>query len=229
MAKLNQIVYDIREALKQYSDDSEISDRYIIYLYNNKRSKYLRRDLNDYSKSIDNSIQQTFCIGVEEVSVTECGVDLDCETILRTIKPLPKPLELHTKTAITKVKPISRVSLPFNFISKEKAYYLDGSRFPNSIYAFLDTDGYIYLYSKSMDYKLLECISITGIFEDPLSLEGFSTCSNSGVDDTPCFNKDESEYPLQPHYIDLIRKEIITDLMGEHQNKEDKINNSTDG
>ena len=50
MAKFNEIIYDVREAVKQYSDDSELDDRYIKYLYNNKRSKYLRQDLNNYSK-----------------------------------------------------------------------------------------------------------------------------------------------------------------------------------
>ncbi len=226
MAKVNEIIYDVREALKQFSDDSEISDRYILYLYNNKRSKYLRQDLNNYLKTADNSIQQSFCISIEEVSVNECSISFDCETIMRTTTKIPTPLELHSKTAITKVKPSIKIALPFNFISKEKAYYLEGSKFPNSIYSFLDVDGYIYLYSKSPVAKLMECINITGIFENPSSLSDF----REGCSDTSpsCFNEAISEYPLQPHYIDLIRKEIVQDLMNESQNKEDKTNNSTD-
>ena len=56
MSKVNEIIYDVREAVRQTVDDSDISDRYILYLYNIKRSKYLRQDLNNLLKTIDISI-----------------------------------------------------------------------------------------------------------------------------------------------------------------------------
>ena len=227
MAKFNEIIYDVREAVKQYSDDSELDDRYIKYLYNNKRSKYLRQDLNNYLKTIDNSIQQTFCLELEEVSVTECSLNIDCETLLRTKQVLPKPLELHTKTALTKIKPPNRIGVPFNFITKEQIIMLDGAPFPNSIYAFLDVDNRIYLYSKSISYKLLDCLSVTGVFENPSELSNYSTCC--GCDDSNiCFDEAESEYPLQPHYIDIIREELVQMLVRKLQIPEDKNNNSND-
>ena len=34
MAKVNEIIYDVREAIRQTTDDTDISDRYILYLYN---------------------------------------------------------------------------------------------------------------------------------------------------------------------------------------------------
>ena len=103
MATIRKIVYDVREALKQYKDDSEIDDRYIIYLYNNKRAKYLRQDLNNFQRTVDNSIVQKLCLELEEVSINECNVDYDCGTIMRTKRPIPKPLELHLKSAITNI------------------------------------------------------------------------------------------------------------------------------
>lgn len=229
MAKLNELVYDVREAVKQYTDDSELDDRYIKYLYNTKRSKYLRQDLNNYLKTIDNSIQQTFCVDLEEVSVNECSVDADCETLLRTKVALPKPLELHSKTAITKVKPATKISVPFNFVTKERIVMLEGSNFPNSIYAFLDVDNRIYLYSKSIDYKLLNCLNITGVFENPLDLANYKDCCDcDDVVNNSCYDENTSEYPLQPHYIDVIRMEIIQELIGLKQVLEDKDNNTND-
>ena len=229
MSKLNELVYDVREAIKEFSDDSELDNRYVIYLYNVKRAKYLRQELNNYNKTIDNSIQQKLCLKLEEVPIGECSLDLECDTILRTVKPIPKPLELHTKTSVTKVKPASRLSLPFNFLSKEKIYYLlEGSSFPNSIYAFLDIDNHIYVTSGLDSHKLLECITVHGVFENPLELKDYVDCC--GCDATnQCFDMDTTEYPLQPHFIDLIRMEIIKELVAQLQIPEDRYNNSNDG
>ena len=228
MSKINELVYDVIEAVRAYSDDSELDERYIIYLYNIKRAKYLRQDLNNYLKTVDNSIQQTLCLGMELVDATECSVEYDCSKILKSKQPLPKPIDLHSKVAITKVKPATKLGLPFNFISKDKAPYIEHAPFSRAIYSFIDVDNHIYVYSKAEDYTFLECLTVTGVFEDPLSLSEYSTCCNceSSTDNT-CYNIDESEYPLQPHYIDLIRDEIIRDLLRTSQVPEDKINDST--
>jgi len=228
MAKLNELIYDIREGLREFSDDSEIDNRYIIYLYNIKRSKYLRRDLNNYQKTTDNSIKQTLCLEMEEVSIDECGLDYNCETILRSVKPIPTPLELHTKVAITTIKPTNRISKPFNFVSKDRIPYIEGSSFSSSIYTFIDVDNHVYVYSLSDAYRLIECLTVTGIFENPLELENFSNCCGCSSDTEKCFDINNTEYPIQPHYIDLIREEIIKDLLITKRIPEDKTNDSTD-
>lgn len=226
--RLDKLIYDVREGLRQYTDDSEISDRYIEYLYGIKRSKYLRQDLNNYQRTSDNSIRQTFCIDLEEVSVNECGIDIECDTMLRTTRPIPTPIELHTKVAITTVKPTNRISIPFNFITKRRAAFLGASRFNGAIFAFLDEDGYIYVTAPSgNEFKLLDCLTVTGIFEDPLELINFQNCC--GCDDAEsCFDRATTDYPLQPHYIDLIRREIVQDLLQFLKMPEDRDNNSND-
>lgn len=106
---------------------------------------------------------------------------------------------------------------------------IEGAPFPNSIYAFLDVDNRIYLYSKSIDYKLLTCLNITGVFENPLDLANYKDCCDcDDVVSTVCYNEDTSEYPLQPHYIDVIRKEIIEELARLQVIPEDKDNNTND-
>lgn len=227
MAKVNEIIYDVREALNAFSDDYEVDDRYILYLYDIKRAKYLRQDINNYQKTIDNSVKQTICLGMEEVDGNECSIDYSCGTILRSKQSIPRPIEAHTKVAITKVKPVTRIGVPFSFISKDKAPFIENSPFPNALYAFLDVDNYIYVYSKSESYKLLDCITVTGVFEDPTSLSTYSTCCNC-EESSACFDINESDYPLQPHYIDVIREEIIKDLIRSMQIPEDKVNNSID-
>lgn len=221
------MIYDVRTAIRDTVDDSKFSDRYIIYLYNLKRSKYLRNDANNLQKLIDNSILQKFCMEMEEVSVNECGLDYDCGTIMRSTTTIPIPLELHLKSAITEVKPSVKITKPFNFVNKERAVQIQYSPFPDSIYAFLDVDNYIYLVSKSETVKMIDCITVTGIFEDPLELQNYKNCCGCS-DAKPCFDENETEYPLQAHHIDAIRFEIIQTLIGSLNIPEDKINNSND-
>lgn len=226
MAKIAEIVYDVREALKEYSDDSNIDDRYILFLYNIKRDKYLRQDMNDYGKSVDVSVLQTFCESLIEVSTNECDVDTSCSLLLRTKNRIPKPLDLHTKPAITKIKPVTRIGLPFTFTTKERIPYLTGSKFSKGIYGFLDTDGYIYFLSKS-DISLLECVSITGVFSNPMELENYSTCCDCN-EPSKCFDEETTEYPLPNRYVDVIRMEIINELAGLDKIKEDTTNDAED-
>jgi len=227
--KLEEIIYDVRESLKAYTDDSEISNEYIIYLYGIKRSKYLRQELNNYQRTVDNSITQTFCLPLEEVSANECGLTTNCETILRTKVKIPQPLELHLKSAIISVKPTKRTSIPFNFVPKQKAIYSEYSSFNNSIFAFLDNDRYIYLKSENENLNMLECITITGIFENPLELMNYTNCCNCPSNSTiPCFDEMTSNYPLQPHYIDLIKNEIVNELIQKLRIPEDLKNDSDD-
>ena len=224
---ISKIIYDIRTAIRDTVDDTRFSDRYILHLYNLKRSKYLRNDANNLQKLIDNSILQKFCMEMEEVSVNECGLDYDCGTIMRSTTIIPLPLELHLKSAITEVKPSVKITKPFNFVNKERAIWSQYSPFAESIYAFLDVDNYIYLISKSETVKLIDCITVTGIFEDPLELQNYKNCCGC-PDSKPCFDEDETEYPLQAHHIDAIRTEIIQTLIGSLNIPEDKINDSND-
>tara|TARA_R110000851_G_scaffold268235_2_gene420937 strand:+ start:8774 stop:9460 length:687 start_codon:yes stop_codon:yes gene_type:complete len=224
---LDKLIYDIREGVNQFSDDSELSDRYITYLIGIKREKYLRQALNNYQRTFDNSIVQTFCSSLEEVSSNECGVDFECDTILRTTKPIPQPLDLHTKTALSSVKPTERLAVGFSFITKKKAQFLDGATFQTALYAFLDPDGYIYVVSGpgNKHYKLLECLTISGVFQDPLALLEFTNCCGCN-DATPCFDASTTDYPLQGHFIDLIRTEIIQSMVQKLSTPEDKTNDS---
>ena len=228
MSKVNEIIYDVREAVRQTTDDTDISDRYILYLYNIKRSKYLRQDLNNLQKTIDISILQTLCLELEEVSINECGLDLDCETIMRTKQPLPKLLELHLKPSIVTVKPTNKISVPFNFITKERTVFSKYSPFKDSIFAFLDTDNRIYLYSQNDAVKLIECLTVTAIFEDPLELQNYTNCCGCTPAENPCFDSFNSKYPIQAHHIDPIREEIVQNLIRTIQIPQDKTNNADD-
>ena len=225
MSKINELIYSVREAVKETIDDTEISDSYILYLYGIKRSKFIRQQINSFQRVIDITVQQTLCIDTEVVDANECGVE-SCDVLVRSSKPLPDLIQLNDKSAIIKVGAPNRISRPFNFVKREKAVYSKNSPFPNSIYSFLHTDNHIYLTSSSEAVKLIDCITVIGVFENPLDLREFNDCCGCNKTDK-CFT-DDSEYPLQSHLIDVCREEVINDILRTKQIVEDKNNNSND-
>ncbi len=222
---LQKLIYDVRDSVRQVTDYSFLDDRYIIYLYNILRARNLRRDLNDFQKTVDNSILQKFCLELEEVSINECNIEYDCGTILRSKQKIPTPLELSLKTAITSVKPSNRTAIPFNFVNKERAIWSKYSSFGNAVYAFLDSDEYIYLVSTSDAVKLIDCITVEGVFEDPLELKNYKNCCGCEIPSS-CYDETTTEYPLQPHHIASIRLEIVKMLIGTLQLPKDENNNA---
>lgn len=221
-----QLTYDIREAIKQTIDDTNISDRYIMYLWNLKRSKYLRQDLNNFQRTVDNSTLQEFCLEMEESSINDCNIGYECGKIMRSKLPIPKPLELHLRSAITKVKPSTKTAQPFNFIDKNRAINSQYSPFHSSIFAFLDSDLHIYLVSTSITVRLIDCITVAGIFESPDDLKKHKNCC--GCTTAPCYDAATTEYPLPAHHVDTIRTEIIQTLLGTLNLPEDNTNDSND-
>lgn len=223
MSTLAQITYDIREALKEYSDDSELDDRYIQYLINIKRAKFLKQRLDQLGRKFNNAILQTLCLETEEVSANECGLDLDCDTVIRTTKPLPNFLQLTDKDAVERIAPSNMLSKKFNYISREKAPFISNAYHRGPIKTFLHNNGYLYFISDKTIF--LECVSVTGVFEDPSELSNYKNCCNCS-DAVNCFDIDNTEYPLQIELIDIVREDIIRELLRTKQVPEDKINNS---
>jgi hypothetical protein len=165
-------------------------------------------------------------MSLELVDANECDVNFDCEKILRTARVIPRPIDLHTAPAIMQVKPTTITSVPFNFVNKERIAYASSSPF-QGIYAFLDPNGYIYVYSKS-DIKILECLTVTGVFEDPMELNSYPACCGCDPSENPCFDDQTTPYPLQPHLIDLIKSEIVAELANRESIKEDTENDAED-
>lgn len=224
--KLAQLIYDIKEAVNDYTDDSNISNKYLEYLYQIKRSKYISQDMNKMNKSVDDSIIQSLCLSLEEVPVTSCGVSLGCDTLLRTKLKVPTLIDLNTKTSIISIRPTTRIARPFNFVDRSRLYNIEGSPYKESIYVFYE-DRYIYVYSHNDNYKHLSCIELFGVFEDPLELEDYPKCCNCDVVDNPCFDRYTMDYPIQSRYIDIIRDEIVQEILRKKQIPEDKENDAT--
>lgn len=210
MATINEMIYDVREQVNKYSDDSNISNRYIIHKINTVRNKFLTQSLNNFKGIKGKNVLQKFCTELEKVDSSTCG-DFLCDTILRTKEKIPNTLQLVGTQSIVRIKPTNVLSQKISFISLDRAEYIEGSSFQNSLYGFLNIDDYLYIYSHKGDYKNLSCLEITGIFSNPMELENYTNCCDC---DSPelCFDPDIEDYPVFDYMIsDII--EVVTQML----------------
>ena len=120
------------------------------------------------------------------------------------------------------------LSTQFKVIEFNQASYILDRPYSNGIYATIDTKGYIYLFSNHEEYKLIECLNIIAIFEDPSELEDYKNCCNCESIPESCFDED-SNYPAPSFLIDTIRDELLKLFLStKEQIKEDKENNADD-
>lgn len=228
MATVKEVIYDVKESLKKYSDDSEYDDRYILYLYNIKRAKYLRQLLDDKTRGIDSVLIQSLCLEFEEVDKGLCGLEVGC-TIMKSVKPLPKLLEVRNRNTLISIQPAVMLSKQFKVIDFTQASYILDRPYSNGIYVTVDADGYIYLISNNDEHKLITCLYLTALFENPSDLEDYTNCCGCEIETADSCFEEDSIYPAPSFIIDLCRDEIIKLLLGtREQIKEDKDNNSDD-
>lgn len=219
------IIYAVREGLKEYTDDTRYTDDYIMYLVKNKRSFLIRREYSNLQRTIDQELIQTLCVGLEIVDDSDCPECIDYTsdcTILRTKQPVPFTIELHNRNSITRIAFTKKTGRKINFVSKERFVYSgEGDYEKREIFAYLDNDGHIYLKSKSSGYASQDILSVSGLFDNPDDLTEFE-CSGQ-----ECYSN-ISRYPIKGWMEEIIIKEIISELANLKQLPTDEVNNARD-
>jgi len=229
MATTRQVIYSIKEYLKAYSDDSEHTDEYILFLLNNEREEYLRQLYDDRRRKIDNVLIQSMCLELETVDRGSCGIEVGC-SIVRTVKKLPKLLEMRRRTALLSVRPVDILAKSFTLTTRDNIDTVFDSRYNLDIYAFLHSDGHIYIVSKDNSYIFMKCIEIELISADPSELTAYKNCCGCDENNNPstdCFNED-SDYPAQGFVINYITDRVTSKLVPRLQIPKDVINNSNE-
>lgn len=227
MSTYNQMIYDVRERLNQLNDDSEFSDRLILHRINQVRATFLLQHLNNFRIPTSLDIIQSLCLETELVSTEICGVAVDCEKILRTKQKLPQLLIKHTGPSIISVTTPNMFSeeitvIPFNkvSISQHKPF--------KSTNVFLGQDNHLYMFSsKSESYKFIECLTVKGVFYNPLDLEDFKNCCGCENSES-CFDRDSTNYPMLAELESALLDVVVSSFQSKLELPKDNTNNSDD-
>jgi hypothetical protein len=223
MATIVEITYDIRELLKKFTDDTILTDRYIIHKVNTVRNKLLERSLNNFKGIKGQSVLQNYFEDLEEVSSYTSG-NFNCNTLLRTVNKVPQTLQIMNTQSLVRIKPVDMLSTKINFTTLDRLEYVAGATFKSNMYAFLDASNYLYIYSPKGDYKNMKQIEITGIFSNPLDLENFKKGNNTSTE--IAYDKDVDHYPIFDHMINDIVNIVYNQLVQREQLPMDRQNNA---
>lgn len=223
MATYNELAYDILEVLNNnnISDDEDVSIEHIMYQFNLQRALWIRNEYNKPGRTIDPQIEQDLgCLELEESDTADCcEINTGC-IILRTKKIIPKLIEFHDKSGITRLGPVSKVALPFNFTTYDKAIYASFNKYAKGVFAFL-LNQRIYCIITDSKYNYLDYINLRGVFENPEDLKEFQ------CNDEACFTYDK-QYPVNAWMIPYLTEQVLNKYGISTKFPKDITNNAAD-
>ncbi len=225
MATRAELIFSVKELLKDHTDDTLIADEHVLFQIKAYRAMLLRQLYSDRSKAFDDAAKQTFCADMVLTDPGICGIDTGC-FILRSEEKIPGLLSVKGRSALTRVGP-PIIGLPgYELVTPEAIKQcMDDPYSGNTAFVM---DNYLYLVGRGVATKLIKCVSVTGIFEDPEKLEYLSSCDSCGTSKvTPCYT-DESELPMPSHLIAPITQMVVKDFIGVEklEDRRDTDNNS---
>lgn len=220
MNTYRHIVYYILDMIKQLSDDSDVTEEHIIYLASRYRAFILKKEYESKKNEIPESDQQVLCLSLEEVNAID-GSPCSGGSYLRTTEKIPDTLIGTPTVSLT-----DYFQGDIAYISKERMRYVGYNKYlKNIIYCAMAPDDYLYLNSSNPQFKYLENIKVSGVFENPEEAAKLS-CENE-EEEQSCDVLDK-KFPLEDALIPQLLEMVLKDILGVSYRPKDDINNAND-
>lgn len=213
------IVQDIIEIASSGSTPNEfkIEEEQILYWVNQTRSKLISEAIKNRQTITDSWLQTIGCLELEQKDISDCClVSLGCMG-LKSKKQLPSTIETHIDNNIVSVtgldgNPISKTN---RFAAKYKQY----NKYTGKNMGYFIKDNYLYV----INDKIMQYVTVIGLFEDPSELKNFVDCSGN-----TCWSMD-SDYPvtqkMASQITDIVLKtKVLPFMQFPADNKNDAAN-----
>lgn len=217
MSTYRELTSMVLDELKLVSDDSLIQIEHVIFLLDKYRTFLLKQRYSDIKKVIPESNYQTICLDLELKQAFEGD---PCSNIyLWSRQEVPNMLII----SVPKISPMDYFSGNITYINRERFKYVGSNKFlQNIIYSTLAPNKHLYLKSSNPQYKYLERVQLTGIFEDSSKASELS-CDTSNKCDIL-----DRDFPIEEGLIPQMIELIVKELSGVIYRPADKVNNATD-
>jgi len=196
--------------------DSEIADRHIMFLIRTKRAKYLRqreiREIGEYRDQFYQSVNMQ--LEMVDASMFPTSMTLG-KNILRTIKPLPNIVGREALGHMT-VRTLEFTGKEIEVMNKFRM--IEAKYAPRGfVFCYREDDGRLYFYSPDPGYLVMENVVVQCILENPEDIVELNDLTVP-LDD----------YPITGEVWEIIREEVLKDLLGSKSIPEDVTNNKAD-
>lgn len=205
--KLFNIVDDLKLIITHglIPQDIKISDDLIVQWVNNQRALWLANEYNKGRDIRNNEKQVLKNVKLETVDGSTLSTDFNSGiTVLKSVRQIPRNLQLLVRDAITSIRPLNVISERVNLVPREQAVYSgNGILNRNKLFAFKHDD-YIFIKYGDQANKsdIITSVAIEGVFEDPLVVNTFNDEVDyiwDGIDD----------YPISAHFIEYLKAQIL--------------------
>lgn len=218
MSKYNEIAYQILDELKLVSDDSHFQIEHILFLMDKFRSFLLKQRYSDIKKEIPESNFQTICLDLE----FEQGDDCESKGYLKSIQEIPDMMSIRNP----KVSTMDYFAGHLTYVNRERFKYVGYNKYlQNVMYCTIAPDQHLYIKSNNSQFRYLEKIKLTGVFED--SSKAAELSCEKKEEDGPCDTL-EQNFPLEEALIPPLIELIVKELSGARVSPADTENNASD-
>lgn len=202
---LNQLVYDIKNIISggTQSDDIRISDRQVTFWINQARATLIGQLLSDGKSIPDALIQHLECVELECVDAAECCEISTCAKVLKSVQKIPETIGRNNRNTILSVSSPDK-TVGFTETTYFRQRTNRHNKYTGNKPRWFTKNNYLYVTNE----KVLEYVSLSGIFEDPTEALLFTDC-----DKNPCFTWD-SEYPITSRIASVVTSMILKERIG---------------
>ena len=210
------------------SNDSRLSTRHIYSKLKSTRNLLLRREADKKRRMSDWNVQTIECMKLELVDPNNCPcvVPVGCK-LLKSTCELPRPLQTILGSAVTSITSLdgSTIFGKSNWVRKR---YKKGDKYTSEIADYFIRDEYLWITHNT----LLEWVSVSAIFEDPVEVELFpynGTCSCACKETDCCPYPPDLEFPVDSNLVDAIVQMAAQELVQLFKSiPEDTTNDTSD-
>lgn len=211
-----ECIYDVREALKLLSIDSDTTDRQIAFLMHNYRATVIRQFMTNNPGEYRDMLTQSLYMETELVDNSRFPLYGTLGyTILSTKLALPNIVGQQMYKEI-EVRSLDIVGAEIEIIGKVRATEVKYAP-SNFIYGYRDDDGKLYFVSNNSQYKAIKQVVVTAVLENP---EDELTIHNS--------SGDLGEYPITSHLWVTVKEMVVNHIARSLSIPIDIINNKRD-
>lgn len=185
MATLNEIVYNLRNLIKDRTDDTKLSFNQLAFIVNYLRSVLIRREV-DKQKPLSTQLQQDLgCVPVELIDAAECcNITSGCK-IVRTVSELPRFVESSDGPIIAYIGAVDKQE-GYQIVPWSRFRWAAYSKYTKGIRLASLLNNHVYI----LNGTGLASVNVRGVFDDPREAARFKTCEG-----TPCYT-DNDTYPV---------------------------------
>lgn len=216
---LREIIYDIKETLNSYSDDSKLSEEHIAFIVNNKRNMLLKQYMSNLKKEIPQEAIQLICLDLSNNK--NCFEEIE---VLKSTVRIPPTLDNTGRSNIINGYTPLRFIKNINIIDYSRIPFISSYKYNKTqLYLAIDPKSYLIVFNTENLHLDLEKIEIEGVFENPEEAYNLS-CENTSNN---CDFYD-AQYPIESALIDPLKNQVINELLLKYKIPFDNINDGED-